>query len=121
MANTWTVTASGVELNSTPISGYLSHEFWVRNNTEGVPFLEVGLVVRVDDAVSEGLRDDAVSMLPTAVQATLNAENTLRPTTREIQPVVGDTIVITISDQVLVGAAGSAGWLPGNTGGTLPI
>jgi hypothetical protein len=122
MAHTWAVSATGVEIDSVAIPGYLGHEVWMRVNNESNAFVEVGLVVRVDDALSESLRDGVVAVLPAAIRATLAAENTLRPTTREIKPAVGDTITFSgISNQVLTGVGGTAADTPGSTGGTDPF
>jgi hypothetical protein len=122
MANTWTVSATTVEKNSTAITGYVSHLFWFRNSAaESNGEVEVGLVVRVIDASSNAERNDQVAVLPSEISATLDQENSLRPTFVEIRPVAGDTIVVSIADQTITGTVGSAGFAPGNSAGTDPL
>jgi hypothetical protein len=122
MAHTWAVSATGVEIDGTPIAGYLGHEVWMRVNNESNAFVEVGLVVRLTDATSTTLITDVLDVLPTAIVDTLAPEQALRPPVREIKPAVGDTVTFSgIANQTLTGTNGTAGDTPGNTGGTDPF
>lgn len=102
-ANSWAVTPTGVTKNGAAITGYVAHALVLKNSTESNGQLEATLVVRVDDAASEAQRNAQVAALPTAVKDTLNAENALRPTVREIRAQAGDTITVDLGAGVVIG------------------
>ncbi len=111
MADTWTVTPTSVLKNGNPIISYVAHALTVRYNTEGTPFAETSLVVRIRDAPSEAARQAPLLTLPTATAALVIAEYAAHPAFTEFRSKPGDTI--NFSGAVTAGAGMQPGTLAG--------
>lgn len=96
MAVTWNVQPTMVQQGGVNISGYVSHSFRFEYNTESATFTEATLVVRVIDTPSSTARNNAIALAGSAATAVMAPEIALRPTIREIRPVSGDTITLSL-------------------------